>query len=133
MPKYRIVAGSFTQIVGGQTKVFVAGTSNDVVELTEITAKRLGPTFALVNEVGSEDIENSEGNESSGGSNANPYREFLSHSAEEIEALLATMHDPVVLAEIHTMEKEKGEKARPEVLEAIDERYDELQEEHSKA
>lgn len=126
MPKYRIVAGSFTQIVDGQTKVFMAGTSNDVVELTEITAKRLGPTFVPVNEVGS-------GDNKVGLPDVDPYKEFLSHSAEEIQALLATMHDPVVLAEIHTMESQKRSRSRQEVLEAIDERYDELQEEHSKA
>lgn len=121
MPNYWITEGSYTQIVGHETKVFVASTSNNVVELTEETAKRLGPTFVPVDDKSDRKVKSSNV----------VYTEFLGQSVELIHHFLSTMHDPVVLAEIHAVETEN--EARPEVLDAIDARYDELQEEHSKA
>lgn len=126
MPPYRITEGTHTQIVGQETKVYVAGTSNDIVELTEVTARRLGPTFVRVDADGNkiEEVKPVEPNQA--------YLEFLAQTVEQIEAALPSMHDPVVLAEIHAVEK-GGENPRAKVLVAIDARYDELQEEHSRA
>jgi hypothetical protein len=121
MPNYRIIEGSYTQIVGKETRLFVAGTSNDIVELTEQTAKRLGPTFVKV-DANEMDVAKTDSGQA--------FTEFLEQPADKIEQLLPTIHDPVVLAEFHALEEKT--KARPEVLEAIDERYDEVQEEHSR-
>lgn len=125
MPLFRIAQGTYTHIEGQEKTVVVAGTSNDTLELTDLAARRLGPTFVRVDEQGSEvKPEPVEPNQA--------YTEFLAQTLEQIEAALSSMHDPVVLAEIHAVEKE-GDSPRANVLAAIDSRYDELQEEHSRA
>lgn len=122
LKNYRLLSGSYTQVVDGKEVFAMAGTSNDIVQLTPKMAQRLGPKFQLVE--GQEEIKPVEDNTA--------LIEFLSKTPEEIVGVLPTMHDPVILAKIYEAEG-ASQNPRPEVLQAIDERYDEVSEEHSRA
>lgn len=124
LKNYRLLSGSYTQVIDGKEVFAMAGTSNDIVQLTPKMASRLGPKFQLIDGQEEQKVSPVEDNKA--------ILEFLSNSPEEIEKTLPTMHDPVILAKIYNVEK-ASENPRQGVLEVIDARYDEVAEEHSRA
>lgn len=154
---YRLTQGTYTQLEGKRTKVYIAGTSNDKVPLTEKAAKRLGPSFELIEEE-EESEEEGEGERASvvGGegvvgvaaptddtisnndlttevtNDTKALEEFLVQSVVKIKNQINTFHDPVVLSQLYEMEEKKGKKARADVLTTIRERYEDVQEEQNK-